>query len=86
MSLQSIPAFYFDRAKLAAIASDKSASFREAKPFQHCVFEDFLPRDVFDLLVREFVPFVELSTDALRVARAAAPLARALAPFVAPGS
>jgi hypothetical protein len=39
-----------------------------------------------DLLVREFVPFVELATDALRVARAAAPLARALAPFVAPGS
>jgi len=36
-----------------------------------------------DLLVREFVPFVELATDAERVSRAAAPLARALAPFVA---
>lgn len=36
-----------------------------------------------DLLVREFVPFVELATEPLRVKRAAAPLARALAPFVA---
>jgi len=36
-----------------------------------------------DLLVREFVPFVELATDAERVSRAAAPLARAFAPFVA---
>lgn len=36
-----------------------------------------------DLLVREFVPFVELATEPARVARAAAPLARALAPFAA---
>jgi N-formylglutamate amidohydrolase len=36
-----------------------------------------------DLLVPEFVPFVELATDPAKVARAAAPLARALAPFVA---
>jgi hypothetical protein len=33
--------------------------------------------------VPEFVPFVELATDPAKVARAAAPLARALAPFVA---
>ena len=36
-----------------------------------------------DLLVPAFVPFVELATDPAKVARAAAPLARALAPFVA---
>lgn len=35
-----------------------------------------------DLLVKEFVPFVELPTDPARVARAAAPLARAVTPFV----
>ncbi len=54
MSMQTIPAFYFDRDKLAALAHEKHAAFLNAKPFQHCVFEDFLPKDVFDLLVREF--------------------------------
>ena len=54
MSMQTIPAFYFDREKLAAIAREKGESFRSAQPFQHCVFEDFLPQDVFDLLVRDF--------------------------------
>lgn len=54
MSMQTIPAFYFDREKLAAIAREKRELFQNAQPFQHCVFEDFLPQDVFELLVRDF--------------------------------
>lgn len=52
--MQQIPAFYFERDALARLAEQKGESFRSAQPFQHCVFDDFLPQDVFDLLVREF--------------------------------
>ena len=52
--MKQIPAFYFDRDALARLCEQKGESFRSAQPFQHCVFDDFLPQDVFDLLVREF--------------------------------
>ncbi len=52
--MQMIPAFYFDRDRLRAWAAEKGSAFRSAEPFQHCVFEDFVPPDVFDLLAREF--------------------------------
>lgn len=52
--MQRIPAFYFERESLARIAERQAESFRSARPFQHCVFEDFLPQEVFDLLVKEF--------------------------------
>jgi 2-oxoglutarate-Fe(II)-dependent oxygenase superfamily protein len=52
--MQTIPAFYFDPAELARRAAAQGESFRTAKPFQHVVLEDFVPREVMALLVREF--------------------------------
>lgn len=53
-TMKTIPAFYFDPADLARRATAQRESFLGAKPFQHVVLEDFLPRDVIELLVREF--------------------------------
>ena len=52
--MQSIPAFYFDRAELARLAERHRESFRTAVPFQHVVLDDFLPPEIVALLVREF--------------------------------
>jgi len=52
--MQSIPAFYFDRDELARLAARHGDAFRSARPFQHVVIDDFLPREVLQLLVREF--------------------------------
>ncbi len=52
--MQTIPAFYFDPAQLARLAEHKHAEFRGGQPFQHCVFDELLPPEVLDLLVREF--------------------------------
>lgn len=52
--MQMIPAFYFDPDRLARIAERQAEGFRTAQPFQHTVFEDFLPDDVLQTLIREF--------------------------------
>lgn len=52
--MQTIPAFYFDPATLAPIAERQRAAFQQAQPFQHVVLDEFLPREVLDLLIAEF--------------------------------
>lgn len=52
--MKTIPAFYFDPAELARRAAALGDSFRMASPFQHVVLEDFVPREILQLLVREF--------------------------------
>src|SRR5262245_10178737 len=52
--MQLIPAFYFEPAELARRAAAAGDSFRLAAPFQHVVLDDFLPREVLALLIREF--------------------------------
>jgi hypothetical protein len=52
--MQQIPAFYFDPAALAPLATRHGLSFRTAQPFQHVAMDDFLPREVLALLIREF--------------------------------
>jgi len=53
-TMPTIPAFYFDRDALARIAERKHAEFANAQPFEHAVFDDFLPPDILALLIREF--------------------------------
>jgi hypothetical protein len=52
--VQTIPAFYFDPGELARLAERHREAFRTAEPFQHVVLDDFLPREILALLVREF--------------------------------
>jgi len=52
--MQTIPAFYFDPAQLARVSAAKSEAYRTARPFRHVVLDDFLPREVLELLIREF--------------------------------
>ncbi len=52
--MQTIPAFYFDREELAQVARRSKAAFRDAKPFQHVVLDDFVPAAMMELLIREF--------------------------------
>lgn len=52
--MKLIPAFYFDPEELARRAAEAGDSFRTAAPFQHVVLDDFLPREVLELLIREF--------------------------------
>jgi len=52
--MQSIPAFYFDEQGLSAFAAQRAAEFREATPFPHITWDDFLPADVIQLLIDEF--------------------------------
>jgi len=52
--MQQIPAFYFDRAAMARLADATRQPFRTAQPFQHIVIDEFVPREVIDLLIREF--------------------------------
>jgi len=52
--MQTIPAYYFDRDELARLAERHREAFRTAQPFQHVVLDDFLPRQVLELLVAEF--------------------------------
>ena len=54
MALPRIPAFFFDRAHLADLAGGSAAAYRAAAPFPHAVFDDFLPREIADLLAIEF--------------------------------
>jgi len=52
--VRRIPAFYFDRAELRALARRRAREFRTAVPFPHLVLEDFLPAEIAGLLVDEF--------------------------------
>src|SRR5262245_2797343 len=52
--MELIPAFYFDPAELARLAERLGPSFRTASPFRHVVLDDFLPREVIELLIREY--------------------------------
>lgn len=52
--MQMIPAFYFDPHQLAPLAERHRASFQNAQPFQHTVFDDLLPPEIIQLLIREF--------------------------------
>ena len=52
--MQMIPAFYFSPEKLTPLAEREHETFRTAQPFQHVVFDDFVPKEIVELLVREF--------------------------------
>ena len=52
--MKMIPAFYFDPDDLARVAEQNREAFKTASPFQHVVFDDFLPQEVVDLLIGEF--------------------------------
>lgn len=50
-----IPAFYFDPKRLDELKRQQAAAqFREATPFPHVVFDDFLPTEVIQRLIAEF--------------------------------
>ncbi len=36
------PSFFFDRAKLRALALERRESYRDARPYPHAMFDDFL--------------------------------------------
>jgi Rps23 Pro-64 3,4-dihydroxylase Tpa1-like proline 4-hydroxylase len=52
--VQSIPAFYFDPARLDSVAERHTDQFQRQKPFPHVVIDNFLPEEILDLLIAEF--------------------------------
>jgi Rps23 Pro-64 3,4-dihydroxylase Tpa1-like proline 4-hydroxylase len=52
--MHAIPAFYFDPSELARRAEALAGSFETATPFRHIVLEDFVPKEVMELLIREY--------------------------------
>src|SRR4051812_44200483 len=48
------PAFFFDRARLDALAEQHDAAYQSAAPFPHMVIDDFLPGWVIDQCIAEF--------------------------------
>lgn len=52
--MKQIPAFYFDPVALAPLAQRYGPMFRSAEPFQHVAMDDFLPKEVIELLIAEF--------------------------------
>ena len=49
-------AFLFDDRRLAALAASEADRYRQARPFPHAVFDDFLPATIVGALVDEFPP------------------------------
>jgi len=56
VTMQRIPAFFFDADRLERHVSNSggAARFRAATPFPHLVLDDFLPDEVIQLLIAEF--------------------------------
>ena len=52
--MEKIPAFYFDKKKLDLLAKEHKVEFANAKPFSHIVIDNFLDKDILDLLIKEF--------------------------------
>jgi hypothetical protein len=50
------PSFFFERAKLMALAHELRPRFESAQPFPHVVIENFLPDDVALAIAAEFPP------------------------------
>jgi len=46
--------FFFDRARLRALAEERAAAYQAADPFPHGVFDDFLPEAVARACLTEF--------------------------------
>lgn len=46
--------FHFDPEKLKAISEKNQETYRQAKPFPHIVFDDFLPPDVLNEVLDQF--------------------------------
>lgn len=52
--MKTIPAFYFDPAKLQSLAEHERPKFLAAAPFPHAVLDNFIPQEIVDLLIQEF--------------------------------
>lgn len=52
--MKKIPAFYFDPTYLSGLAEKHKKSFQDAKPYQHVVIDDFLPKEILDIVIKEF--------------------------------
>jgi hypothetical protein len=46
--------FFFDEARLTALAAAQAAAYQSATPFPHVVIDDFLPDDVIARIIEEF--------------------------------
>jgi len=50
------PGFFLDRPRLRALAAEQAARYREAKPYPHAVFDDFLGDAISASLAARFPP------------------------------
>jgi hypothetical protein len=54
MDIQTVAGFRLDAAALQDLALERAPAYRDAKPFPHAVFDDFLPEELIDACVAEF--------------------------------
>jgi hypothetical protein len=50
----AVPAFYLEREKLRALALDRRAAYRDARPYPHAVFDRFLGEETAHVLADRF--------------------------------